>query len=166
MKKILAFLFLLVVGVSAQADSINRAAAASTGVGVLFATDSGVTAVTSTASTCVGPGAILKKLLLFPSVSSALSVTFTVWDAPNGVTGATGAKIIVPTHNATILPAATLSAPYVIDFMVGTGTNDTNPGLRIKNYLVIATSGTNTPNATAIYSGGLVNKTQGTNGSN
>lgn len=164
MKKFLLFVVAVVMVTLAHADVKVATASGTSAAGILFKTTS-ATAITGTGTTTTIPrGSILKKLILLPGTTAANSITVTAWDAPNGVTYSTGARQIVLTLNA-VVPALSATGPYTIDFTTAPGqTEGTAPGLVIKDYLILAASGTNTVNAMAVWSTGLNQKIQGTFG--
>lgn len=162
MKALLFAIALLLGGVS-YADQSSAICCSGVGTGVLFQTGTS-TAVTYTASTTIPKGSVLKKLIFFPNTSAAGSITVTAWDAVQGITGTTGSRKLLPTMYQVIPSVST--QPYVIDFTVQSGSKDAAHGVKLNNFLVLATEGTNTPNAVAEYEPGFVNKTQGTTGAN
>lgn len=164
MKKFLLAILAVMVSVTAYADIKTATASGTSATGILFKTTS-ATAITGTGTTTtIPPGSILKKLMILPGTTAANPVTITAWDAPNGVTYSTGARMItLPFYSIT--PAVSATGPYVIDFSTPAGQSEGfAPGLVIKDYLVVESAGTNSINAIAVFSTGLRNKIQGTFG--
>lgn len=126
----------------------GNATAQRTGV-VLFKTGS-ATAVTYTPSTTVGPGNLIKKMMLYPNAAFGGSVTITAWDAPSGLTYSSGAYQITPTIYGLIPSITAYPGPYVIDF-TDQGKDSIKTGYKIKNFLVLEVSGAVSPSAQVIY---------------
>lgn len=171
MKRLLLFL-LLGLGLLSQvapsvahADSLGLYSQTSAS-GAFFRTDLGDTPVTYTPKTIVGPGILLKKLVLHPnSLTGTPVTTMELWDsgpnetngANNGKTGTAKARKLFTLHLFT--PSPTEPGNNTYDFTTIGGDRNDN-GIIFQGYPMVVTSGTNTPNASAVYSPWIGNRTQ------
>lgn len=145
-KSLLAGLLLAIslVGLAQAADSYGRVTQTSS-TGILFYLREGAAnglAVTYTPTSLVGPGVVVTKLIV-SGYTAATTITASLWDAPNGITGAAGAREVVQIN-------ASLSAPYIFDLTSSKGARQDTDGIYFKYYPTLVT-GTIATDYTLMY---------------